>query len=99
MNAPLTLPDVCGVSGRLGRSHVDRAAELRAFGNDDLGRLDVAVDGGRHDQLEPVICGDVACNLPLDGDIARVNGRFDARLGSDLKIALEVDLSADGSFD
>jgi hypothetical protein len=34
------------------RAHVDRAAEARSLGHDDLRRLDVAVDRGAGDELD-----------------------------------------------
>src|SRR3954462_4999572 len=44
---------------RLRRPHVAASAEARAFGDDDLRRLDVAVDGGGGHELDAVVGGDV----------------------------------------
>ena len=81
------------------RSHVDVAAELRAFGDDDLRRLDVAVDGGAGDELDAVIGRDVAGHLPFDVTFFAWTVASMRAFVPTQQIAGEIDLAVHRSFD
>src|SRR5205085_9982873 len=88
-NRQLFLDEGC-FRRRLGRTHVDVAAEPGAFGDDDLRRLDVAVDARAGHQLDALVSGDVAVDFPLDRHVARVHFGLDACLRSDPQLAGEI---------
>src|SRR5690606_26187992 len=80
--------------------HVDAAAEVRAVGNRNARRREVAVDRPCIADIDLLRCRDVAADFALDDDRLREDLGLDAAVGADGQHVLtQFDLAVDLPFD